>query len=47
MGLPVRIATASVAGERLEPYVSEHVGLEAIWAVARMGALGPGAVENA
>ena len=46
MGLPVRITTALVAGEGLELYVGEHMGLEAIRAGARMVATNPGALKN-
>ena len=42
----MRIATALVAGEGLELYMGEHMGLEAIGAGARMGATNPGALKN-
>jgi len=46
MSLPVRIATALVAGEGFEAYVSEYMGLEAIWTTAIMIAIDPGALKN-
>jgi len=46
MGLPVRIPTPSVAGERLEGDVRVHVGLEAVRAIANMVATNPGALKN-
>ena len=43
---PVRIATASVAGEWLEPNMTEHMGLQAVSAAGGMVASGPSALEN-
>ena len=42
----MRIATAFVAGEGHEAYVSENMGLEAIRTGARMVATNPGALKN-
>jgi hypothetical protein len=44
--LPVRLAAGSVAQKGFRIDVSEHMGLEAIGAVARMGATGPGAMKS-
>jgi hypothetical protein len=46
MSLPVRIATALVAGEWFKAYMREYVGLQTIRAAAKMGALVPGAQKN-
>lgn len=46
LGRAVSIATAPVAGERLESNVSEHMRLQAVRAAAVMIAAGPGAQEN-
>jgi len=43
---PVTIATTSVAGEWLEPDVSEHMGLQAVRAAAIMVAPSPSALEH-
>ena len=46
MNSPVGIATASVAGEGLEAYTSEDVGLQALRATATMVAFGPGTLKG-
>ena len=46
MSLPARIAAALVAGEGLELYMGEHMGLEAIRTGARRVATNPGALKN-
>jgi len=46
MGLPVRVATASVTGEGLELYVGEQMRFEAIRTTAIMIATDPGALKN-
>jgi len=46
MSLPVRIATAFVAGEGFEAYVSEYMGLEAIRTTAMVVSTNPGALKN-
>jgi len=46
VSLPVRIATAVVAGEAYEAYVSEYMGLEAIGTTATMVAINPRALTN-
>ena len=46
MSIPVRFATALVAGERLKVNVGVHMGLEAVRTTATMVAINPGTLKN-
>ena len=44
--IPVRLATALVAGKGLKVDVGVHMGLEAVRATAAMAAFNPGTLKN-
>ena len=46
MNIPVRLATALVAGEWLKLNVGVYMGLEAVRATANMVAINPGTLKN-